>query len=165
MGLIKSVDPLLSQVLISTGHAKKLSAYTALCSVVMLLGVVVGATLDGLRGVSIVWVIAYPILSIKLLNDVCQITGMSMLTYYRNLIPVLSGALFMGLTVVIIREITLSFLTSVPLLLALEICAGISVYFFWIVYLDRKGLAEIQQTIIDLGVAETRLNRWPFARS
>jgi O-antigen/teichoic acid export membrane protein len=162
MGLIKSVDPLLSQVLIGTGHAKKLSAYTAFCSIVMLLGVVVGATLDGLRGVSIVWVVIYPLLTIKLLSDVCKITGMPMLAYYRNLVPVLLGAIFMGVAVLIIREITLSFLLSVPLLLAIEICTGILTYFLWIVYLDRKALTEIRQTLLDLGITENKLNRWPF---
>ena len=162
MGLIKSVDPLLSQVLISVGHAKKLSAYTALCSVVMLVGVVIGAKLDGLRGVSIVWVTVYPILSIKLLNDVCKITGMSMLAYYRNLRPALQGATLMGLVVLAMREIALPLVASTPFLLVLEISCGILVYFLWLVYLDRKGFAEIKQTIIDLGVAEGRLNRWPF---
>lgn len=162
MGLIKSVDPLLSQALISTGHAKKLSAYTALCSVVMLLGVVIGATLDGLRGVSIVWVVAYPLLSIKLLKDVCKITGMSMLGYYRNLMPILLGATMMGVAVLGMREISVQFVTSIPLLLVMEIFCGMLIYFLWIIYLDRKGLAEIKQTMIDLGVQEQRLNRWPF---
>ncbi|MBC7404203.1 MAG: lipopolysaccharide biosynthesis protein [Cytophaga sp.] len=164
MGLIKSVDPLLSQILISTGHAKKLSAYTALCSVVMLLGVVIGAKLDGLRGVSIVWVAVYPLLSIKLLKDVCDVTGLSMLTYYRNLMLVLLGAMVMGLAVLATREIALPFVSSIPLLLILEIIAGMLTYFLWIVYLDRKALNDIHQTLLDLGVTEAKLNRWPFKR-
>ena len=164
MGLIKSVDPLLSQVLTSTGHAKKLSAYTAMCSVVMLSGVIVGALLDGLRGVSIVWVVLYPLLSIKLLSDVSKITGMSMLSYYRNLWPVLLGTTVMGITVLLARTIALPLIHSIPVLLAVEIMVGMLTYFFWIVYLDRKGLEQIRQTMLDLGIAENRLNRWPFIR-
>lgn len=165
MGLIKSVDPLLSQVLISTGHAKKLSAYTALCSVVMLVAVMIGAKLDGLRGVSIVWVAVYPILSAKLLHDVCKITGMPMLSYYRNLMPVLLGALCMGLAVLAIREFTRAFVASTALLLLIEISSGMLTYFLWIVYLDRQGLREIHRAMLDLGIAEHRLNRWPFIRN
>ncbi|MFZ6843207.1 lipopolysaccharide biosynthesis protein [Undibacterium sp. RuTC16W] len=164
MGLIKSVDPLLSQVLTSTGNAKKLSAYTAMCSVVMLLGVVVGAMLDGLRGVSIVWVLIYPLLSVKLLRDVSAVIGMPMLAYYRTLLPVLSGTVAMGAVVLAVRELTISSIPSVHALLALEIVSGVISYFFWIVYLDKKGLAQIRQTLIDLGISETRLNRWPFIR-
>lgn len=164
MGLIKSVDPLLSQVLISTGHAKKLAAYTALCSVVMLLGVVIGAKLDGLRGVSIVWIVAYPLLTIKLLRDVCKITGLSMLAYYRNLIPVLLGAAVMGLAVLAIREIALPLTSSLFLLLIIEILSGMLTYFFWIVYLDRRALDDIRQTLFDLGIAESKLDRWPLNR-
>lgn len=164
MGLIKSVDPLLSQVMISTGHAKKLSAYTALCSAVMLLGVVVGAKLDGLRGVSIVWAVAYPILTIKLLKDVCKITGMSMLAYYRNLMSVLLGVTFMGVAVLAMREVALPFVSSIPLLLIIEIIAGVLTYFLWIVYVDRKALNDIRQTLLDLGITENKLNRWPFSR-
>lgn len=130
----------------------------------MLSGVIVGALLDGLRGVSIVWVVLYPLLSIKLLSDVSKITGMSMLSYYRNLWPVLLGTTVMGITVLLARTIALPLIHSIPVLLAVEVMVGMLTYFFWIVYLDRKGLEQIRQTMLDLGIAENRLNRWPFIR-
>jgi O-antigen/teichoic acid export membrane protein len=165
MGLIKSIDPLLSQVLISTGHAKKLSYYTAMCSIVMLLGVVIGATLDGLRGVSIVWAVAYPLLSMKLLYDVCKITGLSRVTYYLNLWPVLKGSLVMGTVVLILRDLGLALTSNWLLILSAEVVTGALTYALYIIYVDRQALTEIRQTIIDLGIPEQRLDRWPFNRA
>jgi len=164
MGLIKSVDPLLSQVLIATGHAKKLSAYTALCGIVMSISVVVGAYFDGLRGVSLVWVLIYPMLSAKLLYDTCKITGMRMFDYYKSLLPVLMGSLAMGGIVLSVREIALYFSLALPIVLTLEIVIGFLSYLLWVIYFDRHGINEIRQVMIDAGVPENRFNRWPFVR-
>jgi O-antigen/teichoic acid export membrane protein len=165
MGLVKSVDPLLSQVLIATGHARKLSAYTLMCGVAMTLGVIVGAISDGLRGVALVWVLVYPVLSVKLLRDTCEITGMKMGDYYRNLAPVLGGVVAMAVVVLLLREGLLQAGVPVTLMLAAEIAAGALAYFLWIVYIDRRGITEIRQVLVDIGIAEKRLSRWPFSRA
>lgn len=162
MGLIKSVDPLLSQALNSIGNARKLAVYTAMCAVVMAFAFVVGAWMDGLRGVSIAWVVVYPLLSIKLLHDVCRVTGMLMRDYYRSLLPVLTGAAAMGVVVLLVRQALLYLGLPLPLVLAIEIASGVAAYFLWIVYVDRHAISEIRQVMIDLGISESRLNRWPF---
>jgi O-antigen/teichoic acid export membrane protein len=164
MGLIKSVDPLLSQVLTSIGNVRKLAAYTALCAAVMSIAFLAGAWLDGLRGVSIAWVVVYPLLSIKLLRDVCRIVGMSMRDYYHSLLPVLYGALAMAAVVLLVRYALYYFGLPVPAILALEIISGVIAYLLWIVYIDRHAMIEIRQIMIDLGMAEARFNRWPFIR-
>lgn len=164
MGLIKSIDPLLSQVLISAGHAKKLAAYTAMCSVVMLLAVVIGATFDGLRGVSLVWVIVYPLLSVVLLHDVVRVTGMPWLDYYLNLWPILKATIFMAIIVLAVREFLLLHTSNFPLILIAEIGSGVMAYGLWIVFLDYQGLAEIRQILKDLGTPDSKLQRWPFTR-
>lgn len=165
MGLIKSVDPLLSQVLIGTGHAKKLSAYTALCGVMMSLAVVAGAVLDGLRGVSIVWITVYPLLSIKLLSVACRITGMKMQDYYKNLLPVLSAVIAMGAASMAVRALVMSFAFSLPFTLFVEIITGAMVYLLWIVYFDKHAVGEIREVLVGIGVPESRMNRWPFIRA
>ncbi|MES2018661.1 MAG: lipopolysaccharide biosynthesis protein [Pseudomonadota bacterium] len=164
MGLIKSVDPLLSQVLIATGNAGKLSAYTLMCGVAMTIAVLVGAHFDGLRGVSAVWLLVYPVLSIKLLHDVCKITGMRMAHYYRSLLPVLSATIAMAVVVLLVRAWVLALGIPVLACLVAEIAAGALSYVLWIVYLDRRGMSEIKQVLIDLGIGEQRLARWPFNR-
>ncbi|MDD5297427.1 MAG: lipopolysaccharide biosynthesis protein [Rhodocyclaceae bacterium] len=164
MGLVKSVDPLLSQVLISTGHARKLTAYTALAGVVMPLSLVLAALAGELRGVALVWVIVYPLLSTRLLGEVCRVTGMRRMDYYRDLLRVLTGALVMGGVVMILRELVVLAGLPVTLMLVAEIAAGIVTYVFWIAYADKAGLAEIRQTLMDLGVSHTRLGFWPFSR-
>ncbi len=164
MGLIKSIDPLLSQVLIATGNAGKLSAYTLTCGVVMALAILVGAHFGGLRGVSLVWLLVYPILSVKLLYDVCKVTGMKMSDYYRSLVPILGATAAMAAVVLLVRVSMLSMGAPVALTLAAEIGAGGITYALWIIYLDRRGMAEIRQVLLDLGVSPQRLERWPFNR-
>jgi O-antigen/teichoic acid export membrane protein len=164
MGLVKTVDPLLSQVLIGVGQAKKLSVYTLTCGIVMSLAVCAGALTDGLRGVSIAWLVTYPILSVILLNDVCRAIGMTKFQYYRNLIPVLSGTLAMAAVVAVVREVTLLMGLHAAVMLVFEIAAGAASYLLWIVYMDKQGLKEIRQVMLDLGVAEQKLERWPFNR-
>ncbi len=165
MGLIKSVDPLLSQVLIATGHAGKLSAYTLMCGIAMTISVLVGAHFGGLRGVSLVWLLVYPILSIKLLHDVCAITGMKMREYYRSLLPVLVAAIAMAAVVLLVRSLLLALALPVLVTLLLEVASGAATYILWIVYLDRRGMTEIRQVLIDLGISAQRLDRWPFNRA
>jgi O-antigen/teichoic acid export membrane protein len=164
MGLIKSVDPLLSQALISTGNAKKLSAYTLLCGLAMAPAVWVGASLDGLRGVSIVWAAVYPVLSIRLLTYVCGVTGLRPMMYYRNLLPVVQAACVMAAAVLLVRWVGLSAGVPVPPMLIVEVATGALTYALWIVYADRSGLTELRQIMLDIGISRNRLNRWPFTR-
>lgn len=165
MGLIKSIDPLLSQVLVSIGNVKKLAAYTALCALVMSLAFIAGALLDGLRGVSVAWVVVYPLLSIKLLRDVCRLTGLAMRDYYRCLLPILSGALAMLVVVLLVRLLLSTLGLPIAAILALEIVSGIIAYLAWIIYVDRHALHEIRQVLLDLGLPAARFERWPFLRS
>lgn len=165
MGLIKSIDPLLSQVLIATGHAGKLSAYTLMCGVVMTLAVLVGAYFDGLRGVSLVWLVVYPLLSVKLLYDVCKVTGMKMREYYMALVPVLTASVAMAAVVLLVRAQALALGLPVLVVLAAEIVSGGIAYVLWIVYLDKRGMCEIRQVLLDLGIGEQKLARWPFNRA
>ncbi|MDR6393860.1 lipopolysaccharide biosynthesis protein [Herbaspirillum seropedicae] len=164
MGLVKSVDPLLSQVLTAIGQVKRLVAYTALCAVTMSLAFAVGAWADGLRGVSAAWVLVYPLLSVKLLHDVARLTGLSMRGYYRALLPILAGALAMLAVVLGVRAGLYALALPVPLILVLEILSGALAYLAWIVYVDRHAVGEIGQILVDLGVPAARLQRWPFVR-
>lgn len=165
MGLIKSVDPLLSQVLIATGNAGRLSAYTLMCGIAMTVAVLVGAHFGGLRGVSLVWLLVYPVLSVKLLYDVCKITGLTMSHYYRALLPVLAATVAMAAVVLLVRAWVLTLGVPTIVTLAAEIAAGGIAYVLWIVYLDRRGMSEIKQVLMDLGISAQRLDRWPFNRA
>lgn len=164
MGLIKSVDPLLSQVLISTGHAKKLAYYTLMCGIVISLSMMAGAVYGGLLGVSLVWVLVYPVLSVKLLYDTCKVTGLKMSAYYHAIFPVLAGALVMAGGVLLIRAAMLHLKLPTLAVLIAEIVGGAVVYLLWVIYLDRRGMSEIRQVMIDLGVPANKLQRWPFVR-
>lgn len=164
VGLLRSVDPLLSQVLISTGHATKLSAYTAMCGVAMAGSVLVGGLLDGLRGVSLVWLTIYPILTLKLLSDISSITGLSMWSYYKNLGPVLMATFFMGIVIFGVRTGMLYVTGYAPFILIAEIVTGMLAYVGWMIFMNPKSIREIEQVLRDVGVPQQRLNFWPFVR-
>lgn len=164
MGLVKSVDPLLSQVLISTGHAKKLASYTMLCAIVITLSMIGAAMTGGLVAVALVWVTVYPLLSVKLLRDTARVTGLKMGAYYATLGRVMLGAGAMALAVLGARAGLVSSGLPVGAVLVMEICAGVLAYFCWIVYVDRRALADIRQVMLDLGLPAHRLARWPFTR-
>jgi O-antigen/teichoic acid export membrane protein len=165
MGLFKSVDPLLSQVLISIGHARRLSGYTLLCGVVMAASVVVGALADGLEGVSLVWMLVYPLLTLRLLHIIGQVTGLRFSEYYRTLLPVLMATAAMAAAVLLVREALLAAGTPPFPALVAEVAVGAMAYMLWIVQFDRRGLGEIRQVMIDLGISEQKLARWPFNRA
>lgn len=165
MGLVKSVDPLLSQVLTSIGNVKRLAGYTALCALVMSLSFLAGAWLDGLRGVSGAWVVIYPLLSVKLLRDVSRLTGLSMRAYYRCLLPILAGTVVMACAVLLVRQLMYLAGLPVPLILVLEVISGALVYLAWIIFVDRHAVQEIRQILIDLGAPAARFERWPFVRA
>lgn len=165
MGLVRSVDPLLSQALISTGNAKRLAGYTLLCGIVMTLSMIAGAMLGGLLGVSIAWVVVYPLLSVRLLFLVKRATGLRMRDYYLCLAPVLAATTAMAAAVYGLRLMMLQLsVPALPMLVA-EIAVGGAVYIGWIIQFDRRGLGQIRQVMLDLGISEQRLARWPFNRA
>ena len=53
---------------------------------------------------------------------------------------------------------------ALPLLI-MEVATGAAVYIGWIIQFDRRGLGEIRQVMLDLGISEQRLARWPFNRA
>jgi hypothetical protein len=114
--------------------------------------------------VSLVWILVYPLLSVKLLYDTAKVTGMKMREYYATLLGVLRGALAMALAVLLVRFAALSAGAPVGTALVLEVASGALAYFLWIVYLDRRGVGEIRQVMLDLGISAQRLDRWPFNR-
>lgn len=165
MGLVRSVDPLLSQVLISIGRAKELSGYTLMCGIVMTAAIIVGALADGLFGVSVAWVVVYPLLSIRLLYLVSRATGLPMRSYYHALLPVIAATAAMAAAVFVVRTALIAIdAPTLPILLS-EIATGAAVYMSWIVQFDRKGLGQLRQVMLDLGISEQRLERWPFNRA
>ncbi len=165
MGLVRSVDPLLSQVLISVGRARQLSGYTLLCGIAMTAAIVAGALADGLHGVSVAWVVVYPLLSIRLLYLVSQATGLSMRAYYRTLLPAATATAAMAAAVLAVRWALLAAgVPALPLLVA-EVATGAVAYIAWIIGFDRRGLGQLRQVMLDLGISQQRLDRWPFNRA
>jgi hypothetical protein len=71
----------------------------------------------------------------------------------------------MAAAVLVVREAML--LAGVPAfaMLAAEVATGAIAYVLWIVQFDKRGLTEIRQVMLDLGISEQRLARWPFNRA
>ncbi|TCO80450.1 O-antigen/teichoic acid export membrane protein [Plasticicumulans lactativorans] len=164
LGLIRSVDPLMSQVLISTGNASRVVAYTGMCALIIPVAVGFGAWFDGMRGASVAWLLAYPLCSVKLLRDTCRLIGLPIFAYYRNLLPVFSGTALMVIAVECVQWGCAQFGMPVGLRLVAQIATGIVIYIGWMIYAYHEGLADLRQIMLDFGIAEEQLARWPFTR-
>ena len=152
LGLVKSFDPLLSQILISTGYAKRLSIYTFVCGVVMVASCAIGATKFGLLGVSLVWVTVYPLLTLRLLSEVCAVIEMTKMEFFGNIAPVLISSLVMGLAMKVARMLLLAYTKSPLVLLPVEVVVGFVVYLSYSAVFYRSMLLEIRSVLNDIGV-------------
>ena len=159
---VASFSNLHSQLLISTGHVSRLVRYTGLCAVVMPLAIAVGVWVGGLPGVAFAWALVYPLLSIWLLRETLGVAGVSYFDFWRAIRQPLIGAATM-VTVVAMLQLALAPL-DLPLVLRLAayIAVGALTYVTYLIVIDRDGIAEIRQVLMDVGVSPNMLRRWPF---
>jgi O-antigen/teichoic acid export membrane protein len=159
-----TVNNLQAQLLISTGHVQRLVRFTTLCAVVMPLALAVGAWQAGLLGVALAWACVYPLLNVLLAREALRICGLTPGQLWRAVRQPLLGALLM-VACVQAGRIALHALNLPDLaVLVGSVAIGALVYVSYLVMVDRGGLAEVRQVLIDFGVPSRHLDRWPFNR-
>ena len=159
---VAAVANLQAQLLISTGRARQLVRYNALCAVVMPVSLAIGGWLTGLPGIALAWAIAFPLLSIGLLRAALDASNLRMADFWRAVRQPVFGSTVMVLTLYAAR-LLLPTLNAQPLLVLLGgAILGAFVYASYVTLLDREGLTEIRQVLADFGVPQRMLSRWPF---
>ena len=164
--MVACIANLQSQLLISTGHVRRLLRYNLLCTGVMPMAIAAGAWADGLRGVSLAWLSVYPLLALWLLNEALGVSKLRYRDFWRAVRQPLGGALTTAAALLLLR---LAFDHGWPeapaaLRLAAGVALGTLVYLAYLVAIDREGVAEVRQVLADIGVPAKALARWPFVR-
>lgn len=165
LGLVKSVDPLITQAFISIGKPNITAKYTTLCAVTIPLSVYIGAVFGGLPGVALAMVIAYPLSSLYLFYQARRVLDFSLRRYLRALQTPIEACLFMAGMVWLTQLACYHYLPQQLLLtLILKTVAGIAAYGFYLVYVRQSGLRDCYEVLTELGVKPAKLQRWPFTR-
>lgn len=163
VGLLKTVDPLLTQALTSTGQVRYTARYTSLCAVTVPLGVLVGSLSAGLPGAALGIAIAYPLSAIYLFRIVRQHIHLSFEAYLRAVRLPLEACAWMAIWVLgsawVLRGVGLQ---SDALLLGTKILIGFLSYIAFLIYVRREGLRDAHEVLCEVGVPASRLQRWPF---
>jgi len=162
--LVRTTDPLLSQALISTGHAKRLVGYAILTSIVLPIAVTVGALTEGLVGVATAMMIVLPFLTLYLIHDCASLFQFTVSSYLLELARASQGTIFMAIVTLGARSAMLGLGLSSGAVLAGQVAAGVVSYLAWFCLGSTRTLAEARQLLLDLGIAERRLHVWPFTR-
>jgi len=104
----RSLDPLLAQILIVTGHAKENARSMTFAVVTLPVAfVLVGLAGWGVAGVAAVWLVGHPAIVIsRQLRIVLKVTGASAGAYARALWPATSSTGLMAVAVIVTRGLT-----------------------------------------------------------
>jgi O-antigen/teichoic acid export membrane protein len=157
--LVRSVAPLLSQVLISTGHAMIVTRYLAWSSVLIPAAVAWGTYNHGLFGAALGWALATPITYAMQLHYARKLSGLHLDDYFLALLPASYASLFMyaivwGVDFLCARG-ELSQLTT----LILKIGAGGMSYIFWLLFVSRQATRDLNALTEVMGVNIPFLNK------
>lgn len=165
VGLVKTVDPLLTQALTSTGQVRITARYTTLCAFTVPLGVFAGSVLGGLPGAALGMAVAYPLSSVYLFVAVRRHIRLSLGDYLRAVALPLQACAWMAAWV-----LGLAWLLrgagwqAAALLLGIKVVTGALAYAVFLIYVRRDGLRDCHEVLCELGVPATKLQRWPFTK-
>lgn len=161
IGLLKSIDPLLTQALTSSGQVSITARYTSICAVVVPLAVYIGASKEGINGAAIALSTAYPILMVMLLLLCRSKLQLPVIFYLKQLVTPTLASIFMVLSVMIVG----AFLPEhvLPILsLLIKVLIGFISYLFFIIYIRTDGIEKVYEVLLEMGLSKHKLSRWPF---
>ncbi|OQW88769.1 MAG: hypothetical protein BWK72_07385 [Rhodoferax ferrireducens] len=165
IGLIKSVDPLLTQALTSTGQVNVTARYTTLCAITIPLSVYIGSVQGGLAGAALAMAVAYPLSSIYLFMAVRRYLDLSLMHYLQAVrLPLEACAWMAGIVLGGGQLLTMLGLQNAAILLGVKTTLGVLTYAGFLIYVRPAGLRDCHEVLCELGVPADKLRRWPFSR-
>jgi O-antigen/teichoic acid export membrane protein len=165
IGLVKSVDPLITQAFFSVGKPNITASYTTLCAVTIPLSVYIGVVNGGLMGAAYALLISYPLSSIYLFVQARRHLHFSLRRYFKALQTPLEAALFMSAMVWLIALFWYQYLQLAPaLVLLIKVIIGLLAYGGYLIYVRKEGLKDCHEVLLALGIKAEKLKRWPFNR-
>lgn len=165
LGLLRTIDPLLTQALTSTGQVHITARYTSLCAVTIPASVYVGSVLGGLVGVAVGFAVAYPLSSIYLFWSARRYLHLSLLSYVKAArLPLEAGAWMAAWVLGVAWLVRAAGLQQDAVVLAIKVVTGALAYVVFLIYVRSAGLRDCHEVLCELGVPATKLKGWPFSK-
>lgn len=124
---IRSLDPLLAQVLVATGHAEQNARSMILAAVTLPIAFLVGS-LGGVAGVAIVWLVGHPLIVMtRQVRKTIAVAEVTLSDYLRALRPAATSTLIMAAAVGGTRLLVHNRLSAAASL-ALLVAIGAAIY-------------------------------------
>lgn len=143
IGIIRSVDIVIPQVLVAQGRAGDLLRYSTMLFFVLPSSFLAGFYWGGMNGVAYAWLAAYPLLVSVLFRRGFNAMNLSARDYFTNLAPQLAGTAVMCVVLLVLK-----FAGVMPemgiLKLAVLTVAGIAMY---LLYLFRFHKPEVREVV------------------
>jgi O-antigen/teichoic acid export membrane protein len=162
--VLRSVAPVLSQLLISTGHARAVVRNMAWNALSIAVSVAIGVHYYGLPGAATAWLLVYPTTFALQLYCAVKLVGLSLPDYFTALRPALIASVVMFATV------TLAGLGADYLALPhaantlAQVITGALAYVGWLVYCSRGAIRDLRDVLLQMGIAPQKLTFWPFSK-
>lgn len=164
-GLLKTIDPLLTQALISTGQVNITARFTSLCALTIPSSIFVGSVMGGLLGAAGAMTIAYFLSSVYLFFAVRKRLGLFWTSYFRAIKIPLEGCACMAVFVLgMDYSVQHLGLNNTILILCLKTITGALAYMAFLIYLRPSSLQDCHEVLCELGIPAKKLQRWPFSR-
>jgi O-antigen/teichoic acid export membrane protein len=142
VGLLKSIDVVIPQILVARGKANKLVKYSSLMLIVMPIAFLCGS-LYGLSGIATAWILCYPLLSLFLYRICfCEI-HLKPKRYISQLLPFALSSIFMGISVWFISIWITDLVFNVTLRLTFLSLLGFVQYLLCLWAYDKETLTRL----------------------
>jgi O-antigen/teichoic acid export membrane protein len=148
LATIKSVSPLIPQVLAAIGEART-NMRISLMTLAVLPAAFLVATRWGIAGVATAWLVLGPVMLSPLMVRAFRLIELPAGSYFRALWPATSSCLVMAAAVLLVDRV---FLSQTPLYVSLivKVLIGAASYAAALLLLHRKRIAVIRQLISKL---------------
>jgi PST family polysaccharide transporter len=142
VGALRSITPILSQVLIATEQARKNMHYTLASAVVIPVLMVLGSRW-GLMGVALAWLVGHPLTMLPIqLPQALRAIGMRKRDYLAALLPAAAACVAMAAVVLGVRAL-LPAAWPMALRFALEVVIGVMIYALGVWFTYRQRLRSL----------------------
>jgi len=164
-GLFKSIDPLLTQALISIGKANITAKYTTFCAVCIPSTILFGAYTDGINGAALGLAVLSPFLLIILLSIAKKHFELPVRQYLSQFVTPIAGCIAMSVVLLLSDYfLFVNIELHVAMILLIKVFLGVMTYILWMIYVQKEGMVLLKTVLKDLGLSDSKLDRWPFNR-
>ena len=142
---LRAINTFNSRLVYATGHPHIDLSNTAICSVIMPLGFLIGSKY-GLNGISYAWLILYPMVFLITTKRSINVINISLLEYFKNLTFPVIATCFMAIIVELFKTLLLSYSKFFQLTFCCLI--GMLSYAIFIILFSKQFLSEIKIFIL-----------------